>query len=115
MNIPAIFSNSVCKCSYPLEKSDMKEIGVDVIENIFFLRFKCPKCDLDGKVRFSKFERSVFDLCKQIVKEDQNENIDELSERMFELYKENIGCLHIPDWTEESFGDFNNSIGNMKE
>lgn len=110
MNIPTLFQNSVCKCGYELEENNMKEIGVDISESIFFMRFKCPSCSLDGKIRFSKFKKTVSELCKEIADEEQ----DDLAETMFELYKDRIGCLHIPDWTDESFEESLNSIDGIQ-
>ena len=114
MNIPTLFRSSVCKCGCELKESDMKEIGVDILESIFFMRFKCPSCDLDGKIRFSKFKKTVTELCKEIVSEGKEEEFD-LAEEMFELYKERIACLHIPDWNDESYSECLSSIENINK
>jgi len=93
MNIPTIFQKSVCKCGYMLKKKDMREIGVDISKELFFLRFTCPECEFDGKVQFSKYKKNVIDLCREVVGKVEEEDRNK-AEMLFELYKENIAVSY---------------------
>jgi hypothetical protein len=104
MKVPSCFSSRICKCGQAVKEEDIKEIGICFEEKFFVMRFLCSDCGFDGRIKYKKMQKSIPDLCRAILDEEAEEE-DSFAEKMFNLYKENVGCLHIPDWNDESYGN----------
>ena len=110
MKIPSIFKNRPCSCGKIITEEEIEEVGVDVRKDVFVIRFRCSSCNLLGKVVFPERERDVVDLCYVIMKE--NDEIKKREETFdMEFCKNKMGCLFIPEWTDERFDDLCHSLG----
>jgi len=125
MRIPSVFQGKACRCGTKIADEYVKEIGIDLETKQFVLRFACPDCGLNGKLRFHMaVGQGVEDLCAEIVKgqgtieagEDmENKKANSMSkEEVFATHfdQNRIGCLFIPDWTEESIREFESELLN---
>jgi len=116
MKIPAIFQGKVCNCGSPILDKSVKEIGIDYQTQQFLLRFCCPDCGLNGRLLFKTGEsRKLEDLCSEIINmkkiAESNDNVEKndkkslptKEEKFCMIFDQNkIGCLFIPEWTNES-------------
>ena len=116
MKLPAIFQGKECNCGTKIQEESIKEIGIDLSTGKFIFRFDCPECGLNGKFIFKNENKKLEDLCGEIIKMVQeNEPKTETNKKITkeEVFSKHfdqnaIGCLFIPDWTEEYISNFKN-------
>ena len=112
MFLPTIFKNKKCNCGTVIEEDAIREIGVSVKDGKFLLRFNCPQCGLAGKLTFPNKSNDVIEFCRTILSEnEQKKSVEHIRQSQF--YREKLGCLYMPSWTNESFDEFQNQLDKM--
>jgi len=123
MKVPIIFKGKTCDCGSKIEDRSVREIGIDFSTEKFLLRFTCPTCGFKGRLVFETADRKIEDLCAEIAnmteasgqtEEETNEEAvmveggKRTREEIFcvNFDQNEIACLFIPDWTEESSREF---------
>jgi len=109
MFLPTIFRNKKCNCGRVIEEDQVREIGVSTEDGKFLLRFKCPDCGLSGKITFPDQDRDIVQFCQEILRENEKKESGEKVKKS-EFYREKLGCLYIPSWTNDSFNEFNRRL-----
>ena len=119
MRVPVIFQGKTCSCGSMIKDETIKEIGIDFKTEQFVLRFLCGDCGLNGKLVFKTSDKKIEDLCAEVLKmneesrclenkEEGEKNNKSSREETFVLnFDQNkIGCLFIPEWTNEMVREF---------
>lgn len=112
MFLPTIFKNKKCQCGEIIEEDSIREIAVSIKDGKFLIRFNCPECGLAGKLTFSNGDGNVVEFSKAILKEADDKKSLEMIKQS-EFYREKLGCLYIPQWTDESYKQLCSDIDNI--